>query len=368
MPLGHMRGGGELMLAHLVREGRQLGAEWHVVFLEPGPLAAEFAELGVNVTVLPAGRVRQLHRYAASVARIARWARANELDVVVGWMGKAQIYASPAAVLARVPALWYQLGTPTNPGAIDRLATLLPARGVMAVSEVSAEAQGRLFPSRRTRAVYPGVELEAFDPERLPSPEEARRRLGLPVDGPLVGIFGRLQRWKGMHVLVEAMPSVTATIADARAVIVGGVHALEPDYEPALRAQIERLGLDGRVVLAGFQEDVPTWMQAMDVIVHASDNEPFGIVIIEAMALGKPVIATDSGGPREILTDGENGLLVPFEDSDRLSAAVVRCLKSPDEASAMGQAARARARRFSTSAYVEDIVAAMRELVPELAH
>jgi glycosyltransferase involved in cell wall biosynthesis len=367
MPLGHQRGGGELMLRHLVREGRGRGVDWHIVFTEPGPLAEELAGLGVSVDVLDAGRLRQVHRYLATVARIARWARQHRLDLIVGWMGKGQLYASPAATLARLPALWYQLGAPLEPAPMDRLATRLPARGVLTVSEISGEMQRRISPRRPTRTVYPGVELEAFDPERLPSPEEARRKLGLPEEGPLIGIFGRLQRWKGMHVLIEAMPSVIAAVPDARAVIVGGEHALEPDYEPSLRAQITRLGLDERVLLAGFQGDVPQWMQAMDVIVHASDYEPFGIVVIEAMAAGKPAIATDAGGPREIVTDGESGLLVPVEDADRLAAAVLRCLEHPRQASEMGRAARLRAQRFSTSRYAEEFIAALRELVPDLA-
>lgn len=367
MPLALQQGGGELSLTHLIQEGRGSGVDWHVVFLEQGPLVEEFASLGANVSVVGAGRLLQVHRYLGTVARIGRWARRAELDLLVGWMGKGHLYASPAATLARLPAVWYQLGIPLKPGAIDRLATLLPARGVMAVSEAGAAAQRSVFPHRPTRTVYPGVELAAFDPDGLPSPQESRRRLGLPEDGPLVGIFGRLQRWKGMHVLVAAMPSVLAAVPDARAVIVGAEHVLEPDYERALRAQITRLGLEERVMMAGFQKDVPQWMQAADVIVHASDREPFGLVVIEAMAVGKPVIATDEAGPGEIVTDGENGLLVRFGDAAGLAAAVLRCLEDPRRAAAMGRAARLRARRFSTVTYAAEFIAGLRELVPELA-
>ena len=354
------------MLAHLMRAGAVSDLEWHIVFLERGPLAAEMAELGARVTVIDAGRMRQAHRFVATVTRIARWTVRSRLDVIVGWMAKGQLYTGPAATLARRPSLWYQLGIPLEPHRIDKVATALPAQGVIAVSQASARAQERIFPYRRTRTVYPGVELEAFDPRGLPTPEEARRQVGLPPDVPLVGIFGRLQRWKGMHTLVQAMPSVLAALPEARAVIVGGEHALEPGYEEELQAQIAALGLDGSVLLTGFQTDVPRWMQAMDVIVHASDREPFGIVIIEGMALGKPVIATDQGGPREIITDGENGVLVPFEDAAALSAAILRCLDDPARAVAMGQAARERAERFSTTSYAEDFEAALRALVPTL--
>jgi glycosyltransferase involved in cell wall biosynthesis len=365
MPLGHQRGGGELMLVHLIREWAESGVKWHIVFLEPGPLAAELSELGARVTVMEAGRLRHIHRYIATVLRIARWATRNRLDLVVGWMAKGQIYAAPAATLARLPSLWYQLGIPVEPVRLDRVATLLPARGVLVVSDASARAQGAIRPHRPTRTVYPGVELASFDPERLPSPKEVRREVGLPQDARLVGIFGRLQRWKGMHTLIEALPAVLAVHNDTRAVIVGGEHSLELGYLEALEERIAALGLDDKVLLAGFQTDVPRWMRAMDVIVHASDREPFGMVIIEAMALAKPVIATDEGGPSEIVTDGKNGVLVPFEDAAALSNAILRCF-DPERASAMGDAARSRAERFSTSRYAHDFTAAMRELVPGL--
>jgi glycosyltransferase involved in cell wall biosynthesis len=362
MPLAHQRGGGELSLAQLIREGGDRDAHWSVLFLEEGPLTSELAELGAEVAVVPSGRLRQAHRFAATVVRIARFARRQKLDVLIGWMGKGQLYAGPAALLARVPNLWYQLGAPYDPGPIDRLATLLPARGILAVSHAGAAAQARIRPSRPIRTVYPGVELDVFDPGRLPSAEEARGRLGLPAEGPLIGMFGRLQRWKGMHTLVEAMPGVLAAHPDAHAAVVGGAHMLEPDYEEKLRAQIARLDLEDRVMLFGYQPDMPAWMQAMDVIVHASDFEPFGMVIIEAMALGKPVVAGDAGGPPEIVQDGASGVLVPFEDAKGLAQAILRYLDDPEYARQVAAAARARAHEFSTRRYAGEFVRAANEL------
>ena len=95
-----------------------------------------------------------------------------------------------------------------------------------------------------------------------------------------------MQRWKGIHVLIEAMPIILKAHPDAHCVVVGGRHALEPDYPEFVQAKIGDLGLEAQVTLVGLQHNVPEWMQAMDVIVHASDHEPFGIVVIEAMALG----------------------------------------------------------------------------------
>ena len=121
-----------------------------------------------------------------------------------------------------------------------------------------------------------------------------------------------------MHVLVEAMPAILEAHPDAHCVLVGGDHAQEPDYPAFLRERIDGLSLTEKVTLTGLQSNVPKWMQAMDVIVHASDQEPFGIVVIEAMALGKPVVAGNAAGPTEVITEGVNGLLTPYGDAAAL--------------------------------------------------
>jgi len=366
MPLGEQRGGGELMLLHLLRHGRAQGVTWQVIFLEDGPLVQQIAGLGVQTTVITAGRLRQPHRVAGTIVRIAAAARRERVDALLSWMTKAHLYGGPAALLARIPALWYHLAVPSPRDAMDRLATRLPARGILTLSRAAWKAQARLRPRRVLRLVYPGAELDRFDPAMLPPPGQARRLLGLPETGPLIVLAGRLQRWKGMHVLVEAMPQVLAEFGSATAVLVGGTHDLEPDYPDYLRGRIASLGLEGRVILAGLQSNVALWMQAADVVVHASDAEPFGIVVVEAMALNKPVVAGDAGGPAEIITHGENGLLAPYGDPDALAGAVLTYLRDPQFARHVGAAAGKRAQDFSAVHYAHNVICAVRDLLPDV--
>jgi glycosyltransferase involved in cell wall biosynthesis len=363
MPLAEQRGGAELALLHLLERGRGLGYSWHVAFLEEGPMVGEIRELGATADVLQAGRIRHPHRLAGAVRALAATARERRADVIFGWMTKAHVYGGAAASLARVQALWYQHGIPHRASWLDRLATALPARGILACSRAAAAAQERLVPHRPVRVVYPGVELDRFAPESLPSPEQARARLGLSGTGPLIGMFGRLQRWKGFHVLIEAMPAILERHPDACCVLVGGEHALEPDYRHLLERKIAALRLERRVKLVGLQANVPEWMQAVDVVVHASSGEPFGLVVIEAMALGKPVVAGDSGGPTEIITSGVDGLLVPSRDSRQLAEGVLRYLGDAAFAAGVSAAARLRAREFSTEAYAESFKRAVDDLV-----
>ena len=356
MSLAEQRGGGELMLLHLIQHGRGAGVDWLVIFLEDGPMVEQVRALGAEVRVIVSGRLREIFRYAATVRCLAALMRREQVSLVLGWMNQGQLYGSPAARLAGVTAVWYQLGIPLVPGWGDRMATRLPAAGILTCSQAGAAAQAAIAPSRPLRVVYPGVELDRFDPSSLPAPADMRRTLGMPVSGPLIGIVGRLQHWKGMHVLIAAMPEILATHPDAHCVIVGGPHAPEPEYPASLTAQISTLGLETKVTMVGLQPNVPEWMQAMDVIVHASDHEPFGIVVIEAMALGKPTIAGNTAGPTEIITDGVDGLLTPFGDAPALAHAVKRYLGDPAFAAQLGAAGRERAQEFSTARYAEAVI------------
>jgi glycosyltransferase involved in cell wall biosynthesis len=367
MPLAKQRGGGELMLMDLLRHAPQDRIHWVVVFFERGPLIREVRHLGIDVHVVKTSRLRQLHRWIGNVWQLASLIRKEAINLVLSWSAKPHLYGGPAAWLAGIPATWYQLGYPVGRhlGWMDRLATLIPTQAVITLSKAAQQGQKQLWPSRPTHMVYPSVRMDQFDPERLPSPSRARRQLGLPEKEPLIGIVGRLQRWKGMHTLVNAMPRILEDYPDAHAVIVGGQHDLEPDYEPFLDQLIKERGLSDQVIRAGFQSDVPLWMQAMDVVVHASDHEPFGIVIIEAMALGKPVVAGDQGGPTEIITDGKNGLLAPYEDPDLLAQQILRYLQDSTFAERTGQQAQARAQDFSPQNYANRLVSAVRRILKE---
>jgi glycosyltransferase involved in cell wall biosynthesis len=359
MPLATQKGGGELMLLDLMKQGQGLGISWHVVFLEPGPMVEDIQELGVLTEVLPAGRLRQPHRILGTILKLRRLIQRWNIDLVFGWMGKPHLYGGTAALLTSKPAMWYQLGTPSRTSVLDWLIHLLPARAIISCGEEGMKVQGSFWPHRPMRLVFPGVDFDRFNAASLPSPSEARKQLGLPLTGPIVGIVGRLQRWKGIHVFIEAIPAVLKGVPDANFVVVGGVHDLEADYAANLREQIRMLGLEGRVVLTGLQQNVPLWMQAMDVVVHASDREPFGIVVLEAMALKKPVVAGSEGGPKTIITPEVNGLLAPYGDSAALAKKILRYLGNHEFADKVGSLAQQRAAEFSTQHYAKNLVDAI---------
>lgn len=359
MPLATPLGGGEQMLRQLLRHGRDSGVHWRVIYLREGPMVAETRALGVKVDVIDAGRFRDPVKRLTAVRRVAAIAREWHADLIVGWMVAGQLTAGPAGVIVGVPVVWYQVGTP-RPDWLDRVATALPARGVIVLSKEGAAAQALVWPRRSQRLVYPGASLDAFNPEALPAPSVIRAALGLPAHGPIIGIVARLQRWKGVHVFVDAVALAMQSHPDLFAVVVGGEHETERGYGEELAARARQLGIDARLRFAGFQPNVPEWMQAMDIVVHASDREPFGIVVIEAMSLGKPVVAGSAGGPAEIITEGVDGLLTPYGDAPALATAISRVLDDPALAARLGSAARIRAADFDDRAFAQHVISALR--------
>lgn len=362
MPQGEQRGGAEMLLLRLLEHTVGGDITWTVAFFEPGPLVGRAAAHGWACPVIPTGRLRQPKRFGSAVARLARLARQCDADLIFGWSGKAQLYGGVVSLLTGIPAAWYQHGIPAgrHRHVIDRIATLLPAAAIFTVSETSRTAQRRLWPKRPTQLVYPCADLDAFAPSRLPSSSKMRVRLGLPDAGPLVGIVGRLQHWKGIHTLVQAMPVLLARHPDTHCVIVGGRHNLEPEYADWIQTLIRENDLQDVVTVTGYQPNVSEWMQAMDVVVHASDTEPFGIVIVEAMALGKAIVAGSEGGGSEIVTEGVNGKLAPFGAPEILADQILAYLDAPSLRAEMGRAAAIRAQDFSAPVYATAFTDAIR--------
>lgn len=186
--------------------------------------------------------------------------------------------------------------------------------------------------------------------------ERVRESVGLPTSGPVVGMTGCLQPWKGQHVFLEALALVRESIPGVRGVIVGDTPDRSRDaYLTRLERDAARLGLTESVLLTGHRDDVPRLLHAFDVFVHASvDPEPFGTVIAEAMAAGTPVVAANAGGPPEYVLPGKTGLLHTPGSAQELADAIRAQIEDRATALHMARDARALVReRFGLADHVE---------------
>jgi len=222
-----------------------------------------------------------------------------------------------------------------------RLAVTLFAHRIVAVSEAvkrALVAQGA--DPGRVRVIPGGVDLSAYGAEA-------------PLVPGVLGALGRLQTEKGFDVLLRALVELRG---EAR-LLLGG-EGLLADELPRLAAE---LGVSHEVDFQGFVSDVPAFMAETGLFVLSSRSEGLGLVLIEAMAAGRPVVATRVGGVPEVVIDGETGLLVEPENPGALAAAVRRLLADPALAARMGQAGRRRAREVFSARRMADLTAAMYE-------
>jgi glycosyltransferase involved in cell wall biosynthesis len=361
VPWRERLGGAEVMLWSVLKHSDARSVQYAVAFLEPGRFEEEVSELGVRTFRVPAGRLREPRAAALAIRQLRRIIRSEEPDLVLNWQAKAQLYGSPAAVAAgwgdRV--VWWQHGVPDGHW-MDRVATALPARAVGCSSHASATAQAAARPRRRTFVVHPGVETH----EVRPVGEET---LGIGDEQPVVGIVGRLQPWKGQHRFLHALRLLHDSGCRAHGLIVGGsAHGFSPGYEQDLRALIAQLGLDDAVTMAGHVPDARPYVARMDVLVSASEREPFGIVLAEAMAQGVPAVAVSDAGPREIIESGVTGLLVPRPDHMLLSAAMRELLQDEERRRRMAVAARrAAVDRFGVRTMTRELELRLRAIAAE---
>jgi glycosyltransferase involved in cell wall biosynthesis len=351
-PVGE-RGGLEVVLLNTVKALDRSRVASRVAFLSPGPFVDEVKAAGAPVDVFEAGQVRNAVAGVRTVRALTRAIKRSRTDIVHSHNAKAHIYGGMAAALAGVPSVYHLHGVPrlsaTRDGAVSLLSVLVPATRTVACSNWVAQDFRTAWRSARTVSVI----HNGLDVQRSALGLEAasvRDEFGFAKDAPLVVLAARLQRWKGVHVFVEACAAIQRRCPEARMLVVGGsLFGLEEDYAVALRRQAERVGLAGTLVFTGFRDDVYRLLAAADVVAHASIHpDPFPTVVLEAMALGKPVVATDCGGPREMIDDRVTGILVAPGESAALAEAVVALLSDRVRCADMGTAAAARSARHFT--------------------
>ena len=356
MPLGEKFGGSEHQLINLLKANRAgPRVKFKVCFLTPGPLVGEVRALGYETVVFASGRLRDFFRFLQTVHALCRWVENDNIVYLISWMEKAHFYASAASAWTHVPAAWWLRSIDPKSRSL-RWLDRLPADRILACSHAAAASLRGARSTDDITVCYSGFDPLLFDPDGLPPPPLARQQLGLPLDRSIVVMVARLQAWKGLSVFIDAAASLLHLRPKPLFLIVGGDHALEEGIRAGAEAQIARLHVEKDVRLVGFQANAALWMQASDLIVHASTSpEPLGMVIAEAMALGKNIIAAKAGGPTEIITDGVDGRLVAPGDPVLLSKAIVDALQESEANASQRRQAKVRALDFRSDRLAADV-------------
>jgi glycosyltransferase involved in cell wall biosynthesis len=224
-------------------------------------------------------------------------------------------------------------------GPVDRFCSRWIDTAVGMTDEICEHYRSRRIHARRFVTIYDGIDVARF---ASGSGAAVRRELDIPAAAPLAVIVGHVQEWKGQLLVAEAVARARRHIPELRCLIVGGIHRLGAEYAERLKERVAAPDLAGHVLLTGARRDVAACMDAADLVIHASNREPFGRVLLEAMAASRPVIAPREGGPREIVVDGKTGVLVPPRDPEALASAMVALLEDPARRATIARAARTR--------------------------
>ena len=358
-------GGGEIALANLLRcldpakikpvvvlaspgplvERLSAIAETHVMPLSPQVVTHKKDKLGV-ATLFRLGDALQVFLY---IGRLARFIRANKIDIVHTNSLKADIIGGAASRLARRPVIWHVR---------DRIEVdYLPKRVVQAFRLLSHVMPNYVIANSAAtlRTLHLGVHAHGTS---IPSGIQMSGRTAVVPDGTgvaalaetknlrsqyRVGLVGRISPWKGQHIFIQAAALVNKRFPEVRFFIIGAALFGEHAYDQEVHRLPSQLGIQDNVEFSGFRNDIESAIAELDLLVHASTiGEPFGQVIIEGMAAGKPVVATNGGGVPEIVEDGQTGLLVPMGDVPAMASAICQILSDPVSAKAMGVRARQR--------------------------
>ncbi len=278
-------------------------------------------------------------------------------DVIHSISFPACLYAATAARATGIPHVWHEHNIKRVHAVNTQLYRYVASSCSWIVGPSKAVtdnlARAGLAPAKLV-PLYNGIDLRAFTPDDART-RAVRQELGLSTD-PAVGLFGQMLPHKGHETLIEAAPAIRARAPGTRFVLVGALE--NPPYEAHLRTRIATVGLGDAFIFTGWRSDVPHVMRAMDVsVVATTTQEPAALSLMETMAMGRPIVATRTGGTPEIVEHGVSGLLFPPADAAALAAHVGTLLPDAPRRQQMGDAGRARVEReFTVERHVDGML------------
>ncbi|HRQ23124.1 MAG TPA: glycosyltransferase [Anaerolineales bacterium] len=353
-------GGAERLTASILRNLSDEFSPRVCVFKvkDGNPMAEQIEKLGVPVDLLPIPYLRDV----TALPRLTRYLKQVKADLVHGQLEFGSMLGSIAAKWHRLPfvATLHTMSSQKVPmkkklhGELEFFFLRHFCDTVISVSDEARQFYLEISSLRPSQLVtiYNGVELSHFERRDPRKPyDEIRAQLGVPADAKFLTTVAVLRELKGIQFMIRAMPKILEQLPNAYYLIVGG-----GKYKDELVREVELAGVGSRVIFAGQRDDVADFLNASDVFVLPTLTEALPTVLAEAMAARLPIIASAVGGIPEMITDGENGILLPPADTEALADACLRLLSDEDAAKSMGDAGWSVAnRKFNIRVQVEQL-------------
>lgn len=353
-------GGAEKHVVSLAGALRKRGYETGIVTIfQEGTLASEIQREGIPFVCLHASRDWRLSTFHS----LWKWMRSTPVDILHTYLFSFHFFAGFPARLSKVPVILssrreiasWRRGRHLF---LENLGNLFVDRVVCcsrAVQRWTLEKE-RIDPDK-TLTIYNGVDLDRFDASR--NGKEIRREFGIPDGVPLVGTVANFSFEKGYPYLVKAMALILVKNPKVWFLLVGA-----GPFQEEVRREVQNIPRHEQVIFAGVRSDIPDLVGAMDLFTLASVTEGFPNVVLEAMAMAKPVVATAVGGIPELIQTGGDGILVPAKDGQALARAILSLLNDSQTASQLGSAASEKVRRqYTLNRMVDDYEALYRSFL-----
>jgi len=336
-------GGAERYLFSLIEVLDKDKYKVHFICQEPGPLSEALAKQGVVVSFMPLLAWRQLRHLVTNLMRIKAiidFCRSNQIDLICSNNYRVSSYAVWPAKFLRIPVVTIVQDFVSR-RKLWKFNTFF-SDALVVVSKAVADPIRRYF-KKEIVTIYNGMDIDAL---LMLIPLEDILRTEFPVlkGKRVVGMVAQVVPLKRHKLFLESMLEVSMQVEDVMFVVIGDSPSPEQLSLDDLRAYAQELNMTQKVIFTGTRPDVPSLLKSFDVLVHPADREPFGRVIMEAMAVGVPVVATASGGPSEIIEEGVSGFLVDVGDKKNIVERVSKLLKDAWLREDMGKKGQARIR------------------------
>jgi len=311
-----------------------------------GPLFDELESDNIEVITMPLNRLRKINPvpYIATVFNLFKLIRKNRIDIAHSNIRFTNQYLVPAAKLARVPVVSHVRALLSREWFLEYLFWL--SDFFVANSKATEDKyEPYLRKNQKTVVIYNGVDLDRYVPHE--SKNIIRKKFKIPEGIFLIGVVASLVPSKGHNWFIQAFKKLVELHPNMYALLVGDTKVDNTiEYLSELKEEVEKLGLSEKVIFTSFIEDMSELYNSLDLLVLPSKEEPFGRVLIEAMSMQRPVIATNGGGCPEIIVNGKTGFLVAYKDTDGLVDAVLKIIKNPDLAREFGVEGRKRVEKL----------------------
>jgi len=344
-----MFGGGEIWMLRALRALQERGHQVWLCCRPDTEVGKRAVALGIAVEFVKFGGDFD----PRTIFKLARFMRRERIDAVLTNMDKELRLGGLAAKLAGVPVVIPRRGIdyPLKNRWRYRFAYNILATRILANSQATKRAllvNAPWLDAERIEVIYNGIDIEPFAQS---SAHNFRAEWGVKPDEPLLGFVGQLDERKGIRVLLAAFQRIKREVPHARLIFVG-----HGPLREIIADEVKKHNWGDAVLLPGFLDDIAGVMQVIDVLLLPSFWEGFGIVLIEAMAAGKPAISTDTSSMPEIIVDGQTGYIVPPGDAEALAERTIRLLRDATLREKFGQASRQRvSEKFMHQHMIEEV-------------